>query len=73
MAGENNDYLAIDDIIRFDSCDHVVTYPLTIVHDDVGEPAETFTVKLEREPDHRTNIDFKMNYDSATVTIRAHN
>ena len=73
MAGEDNDYLAIDDIIRFESCDHIVLYPLTIVHDDVPEPAEIFTVKLERAPDHGTNIDFKMDYESANVTIRAHN
>ena len=71
MAG--HDYLPVDDIIRFESCDHIVEYPLTIVYDDVGEPAETFTVKLERAPDHGTNIDFKIDYESATVTILAHN
>ena len=72
MAGENNDYLPIDEIIRFDSCDTIVEVPLTIVHDDIPEAAETFTVNLERGFDHGTNIDFKMDYDSATVTILAH-
>ena len=73
MAGENNDYLSINEIIRFDSCDSIVRVPLTIVHDDIPEDAETFTVNLEREFDHGTNIDFQMNHQSATVTIRAHN
>ena len=72
MAGENNDYLHIDEIIRFDSCDSIVVVPLTIVHDDVDEDAETFSVNLERRFDHGTNIDFRMDYESATVTILAH-
>ena len=72
MAGEEEDYLHIDEIIRFHSCDSIVEVPLTIVHDDVGEPAQTFTVNLERGFDHGTNIDIKMDYDSATVTILAH-
>ena len=72
MAGE--DYLHIDDTIRFDSCDpdRVMEVPLSIIHDHVDEPAETFTVNLEREPDYGTNLQFQMNYQSATVTILAH-
>ena len=70
MAGD--DYLPVDKIIRFDSCDSIVEVPLTIAHDDVDEVAETFTVNLERTPDHGNNIDFKMDYISATVTILAH-
>ena len=70
MAGK--DYLPVDAIIRFDSCDHIEEFPLTIIHDDVDEDAETFTVKLDGTPDHGTNIEFKMDYDLATVTILAH-
>ena len=72
MAGAEDDYLPFHETIHFDSCDHIVEVPLTIVYDAVGEPAETFTVKLEKAPDHGTNIDFKMDYESATVTILAH-
>ena len=67
-----DDYLPVDAIIRFDSCDSIVEVPLTIVHDDIPEAAETFTVNLGRVPDHGTNIEFKMDYNSATVTILAH-
>ena len=73
MAGEDNDYLHIDETITFASCDSIVEVPLTIVHDDIPEAAETFTVNLEKGVDHGNNIDFRMNYQSATVTILAHN